>query len=135
MMSINLRTLLVAGSLMAAATASADDYGYFTLRTASGEATSFTAVGLKMTFSGGKLLATQNGQTTELAVDALDAMFFSTSASSTTAIDAIAQSDGTVEVFSLNGVRVAEGRLADLQLTKGVYIARQNGKSTKFVVK
>lgn len=130
---MKLRNLLFLAALMTAGTAAADDYGYFTLRNSSGEVTTFTAVGLKMTFANGKILATQDGQTTELSLDALDAMYFSNEQA--TAIESVATGTDRVTVFNLSGVRVGEGQLSELNLPKGVYIVSKNGTKTKVLVR
>lgn len=128
------KTMILALVALLAATAHADDYGYFTVRNADGEATSFTAIGLKMTFADGKLLATQDGTTTALPIDALDAMYFANEA--TTSIQSVAATqDSRATVYTLSGVRVAEGRLDSMNLPKGVYIVNKNGVTTKMTVR
>lgn len=128
--------ILALAALLTAVTARADDYGYFTVRNADGDATSFTAIGLKLTFADGKLLATQDGTTTELPVEALDAMYFANEAATPTAIQAAtATAGGHATVYTLSGVRVAEGKLGDLHLPKGVYIVSKNGTTTKMTVR
>lgn len=133
-MYMKVRKLLLLGLLCIAGTAAADDYGYFTVRQSDGQTTTFTAIGLKMTFNDGKLVATQNGQTTELSLANLSAMYFSDN--STTAIDGVNTTvNDCVTVYTLGGIRVAEGTLTQLRLPQGIYIVDNNGQRTKMLVK
>lgn len=132
---MKIRKLLTLAALVLAGTANADEYGYFTVRNADGEATSFTAVGLKMVFADGKLVATQDGATTTLPLEALDAMFFSEKPTTPTAIESINTASDRVIVYNLSGIRVAEGRMDSLNLPKGVYIVSKNGTTTKMTVR
>lgn len=131
---MKIRKLLTLAALVLAGTANADEYGYFTVRNADGEATSFTAIGLKMTFADGKLVATQDGTTTTLPLEALDAMFFSDKPT-TTAIESVATASDHVVVYNLSGIRVAEGSMNSLNLPKGIYIVSKNGTTTKMTVR
>lgn len=129
------RITLALAALLAAGQASADSYGFFTLRQADGTATTLTAPGLKLTFADGKVLATQDGTVTELPLSAMSAMFFATS-NATTAIARPTTATGDVTVYNLGGVLVAKGStLQGLNLPKGVYIVDQNGVKTKMTVR
>lgn len=125
--------LLAFATLLATSVANAEEYGYFSVRNANGEVTTFTAVGLKMTFADGKLIATQDGLTTELPIDALNAMYFSDR--QTTAIGNVTRADDHVIVYNLSGMRIAEGRMDSLNLPKGLYIVSKNGTQTKVMVR
>lgn len=132
---MKIRNLLTCVALVLAGTANADEYGYFTVRNADGEMTSFTAVGLKMTFSDGKLVATQGGNTQMLPLTSLEAMFFADKSSTATAIGNVAADSDHVTVYNLSGIRVAEGRMNNLNLPKGIYIINKNGVTTKMTVR
>lgn len=132
-MYMKVRSLLLLGLFCVSGMAWADGYGYFTVRNASGETTTFTAVGLKMTFADGKLVATQDGQTAEFSLEQLSAMYFSNE--QTTAISGVASASDRVTVYTVGGVRVAEGALGQLSLPKGIYIVDNNGKRTKMLVR
>lgn len=125
--------LLAFATLLATSVANAEEYGYFSVRNANGEVSTFTAVGLKMTFADGKLIATQDGLTTELPIDALNAMYFSDR--QTTAIGNVTRADDHVIVYNLSGMRIAEGRMDSLNLPKGLYIVSKNGTQTKVMVR
>lgn len=130
---MKLRNMLFLAALMATGTVLADDYDYFVVQNSDGEATTFTANGLRMTFANGKLLATQDGKTTELPQESLSTMFFTNK--DATAIETVVAGNDTVTVYSLGGVRMGEGTLQEMKLPKGVYIVDKNGSRTKVLVK
>ena len=117
-------------------TANADDYEYLTVQKSDGTAVSFLSLGLTITFSGGNMVVTQNGTSTPLALSSLSKMFFSNS--DVSGIQIATQKNATVEVFDLQGRRIAaQMRMADVntQLPKGVYIVKKGDASVKVTVK
>lgn len=119
--------------------AHADTYPYLTFQTSDGATVSMATTALSITFSGGKLVATDGTLTKELTVAELSSMYFSTSDVTGIKEVAITDGDGAVETFTLQGVSF--GKFANLQsfqtsVAEGVYIVRTaSGKTFKVTVK
>lgn len=114
----------------------ADDYQYLTFLKSDGSSLSVTAEGLKITFVDGNLVATQGGQTTTIALTDLNKMYFT---SESTAINeaSIAGKQQPFTVVSVSGMTVGRFNSAEemnQQLPRGIYIVKQDGKSTKVIV-
>lgn len=127
--------LMLALLASAALNASADNYNYLTVQKQDGTEQSFTAQGLTITFANGNMVATQDGQTTTLALSELNKMFFS---QEPTGIEDVSISEPAGEVsgavYDLSGRKVTSAPASSSTpslLKKGIYIV--NGK--KIVVK
>lgn len=152
------RTLLIAlAAAMEAGALQAADYGYLALRQADGTLTTLAADGLRITFADGQLLATQGTQTATLPLSSLDAMYFTTQA--TTAIASARSASPSVRVSGssvvvsaregaeaslhrLDGVRVARltasgsgAETLGANLQAGVYIVKVDGQTSKIIIR
>ena len=117
-------------------TANASNYDYLTVQKSDGTAVSFPSSGLTITFSGGNMIVTQSGTPTTLPLSTLSKMFFGDR--NVSSIQAATQEKASVEVFDLQGRRIAaQMRMADVntQLPKGVYIVKKGNTSVKVTVK
>lgn len=127
---------IIALMLLVVAKGFADDYGYLTVQKQDGTEQSFVATGLKLTFSGGKMIAEQNGSSTTLTLSELSKMFFSKTATSIDRATSAAE-DAELNVYTIDGV--SKGKVAnalDVQIMgRGVYIIKQGNKTAKVVVK
>lgn len=134
-------TLFLLFALTAVLGTTAQSLDYLTFRTADGTEQSLTAVGLKLTFSDGQLVATGNGETTTFSLTDLSSMFFSQTATSIAGItDANATKvdivNGQLKVTAPAGSRISvhslDGRQANSNnLPKGVYLVRVNNQTLK----
>lgn len=151
------RTIMASVALAAALAVQADGYGYFALRQTGGDVTTLASDGLLITFSDGKLVATQGGTTTTLSLASLDAMYFtesdaagitgvSTEKASLTvsghSVKVAAKAGARVSLHNVGGVcvgsLVATGNGAETLgegLQSGIYIVNVDGTATKVVVK
>lgn len=125
-------------AMLAVAAAHAETYPYLTFQKVDGSMVSIGVESLTMTFSDGKLIASNGSESQELTVSDLSSMYFSSE--NTTGIKdiAISDADGEVEVFSIHGV--SYGKYCNLQAftskaTAGVYVVKGNGKTQKIAVK
>lgn len=124
-----------------AGTAAADSYDYLTFRTSDGTEQSITAVGTKITFSNGSLVATNGSTTVTKTLSDMSAMYFATTASgiadvTTNAVSA-AIVDGRLSVNAPAGTTVrlygADGRQlsTSARLERGVYVVRVGSQTFK----
>ena len=125
-------------SIMAASTANvlADDYSYLSFESTDGSAQTFTAQGLEISFSNGNAVVTSGNEQTTIALSSLVRMTF-TNDSGTTAIQSLStQSDSRYEVWTVSGVYMGQydSRAALQQLTHGVYVVKNNGKTQKMIL-
>jgi len=131
------RLLFIALVALAASTqAMAGDYDYLLVEQSDGTKTSFTALGLTITFSDGSFVATQDGSTTTLTLTDLTKMYFSSTASGVKEIAAPADSQATI--YTASGQLV--GTFSSLSaartlLSKGLYVVKQKGETKKLTVK
>ena len=128
-------------AIMSIETGAADfTYKYLVLTASDGAQTALAAEGLKLTFADGQLVATNGDGEQSVALASLASMAFAET-DSTTGIDAsLAKSgaDARCEVYTLGGVHVgtyASCSALQSQLKSGVYVVKQNNKSTKIIVK
>lgn len=130
--------LFIIGTCMSGPAAHADSYPYLTFQKSDGTTVSMESASLVMTFSDGKLIASNGTDSQELTVADLSKMYFSeTGATGIQDVD-VADADGEVEVFSLQGV--SYGKFSTVQsflntAEPGVYIVKVNGKSQKIMVR
>jgi len=123
-------------AIMASVQVYADDYGYLIFQQQDGTTSSVTALGTTITFSGGNLIATQDGETTTIALASMDKMYFS----STSGIDrpTTAEADGKKQVYTTAGNYLGtfdESESLEGKLQKGLYVIKQNGETRKVVVR
>ena len=74
------RTLISMLTLLAVTAASADNYSYLAFQTADGSTRNIGVESLEMTFSDGKLMASNGTESLEISVADLTRMFFSSEA-------------------------------------------------------
>lgn len=118
--------------------ANADTYPYLSFETQDGTTRSVSVESLTMTFSDGKLLASNGTDSYEIDVASLSRMYFS--ASNVTAISDLERSDthGQMDVYTLSGVKVGSfDNDAALRngVGAGVYIVKSNGKTFKVALR
>lgn len=130
------KILLTLMLVIPAGVAMADGLPYFSFQTSSGETTTLSVTGLKITFSEGNIVATNSdGASFTTSVAALAKMYFSATA---TGIDAVAESTiAEGDIYNVQGVRVRRtDEMGEVRgLPEGVYVVRQNGKTRKVLVK
>ncbi len=115
----------------------ADDYtyGYLVFTTNDGKEQSFAVEDLTLTFSDGKLVASNGTTTQTFSLADLAKMFFSENA--TDGIETL-KVDGEVEVFTVSGIRMGQyASIADARrvLPQGKYIFKQGSKTNKIAIK
>ena len=133
-----LLAMILAGTLAAQAA----DYEYLTIEKSDGTAQSLTAVGLKITFSNGNLMATSGTESATIALSDLSRMYFSNTKEAT-AIDNLqmddlqSAADKDIEIYDLQGRRIKGqiGKSSNSQMPKGIYLVKQNNKTKKVQVK
>lgn len=137
-MKRNIALLLFAA---VAGTAMADSYDYLTFRTADGAEQSITAVGTKIVFTDGNLVATNGSTTITKSLSDMSAMYFAATASGIADVttDAVSASiiDGRLSVTAPAGPAVslytADGRQLSTSshLDRGVYVVRVGSQTFK----
>ena len=111
-------------------TAKAVDYQYLTIEKTDGTTLTLTAVGLSISYSDGNLVATNGTEKATLTLIDVTRMYFSNTGEATGIQGTVADTDGEVEIYDLNGRKISK---ADMR--KGVYIIQRKGKATKIQVK
>lgn len=127
-----LLTLLLA---VPAGLAMADGFPYFAFQTSSGETTTLSVTGLKITFSDGNIVATnEEGANFTTSIESLAKMYFSATA---TGIDAVTSTAAEGDIYNVQGIRVGRtDKMGEVRgLPEGVYVVKQNGKTRKVLVK
>ena len=129
-------------AILAIGTQAADfTYKYLVVKVSDGTQTALDAEGLQLTFADGQLVATNGTGSQSFALAQLASMTFSETDGTTTGIDptaAIGTAGGRVEVYTLSGRLVGtfdSASTLDTQLRSGVYVVKQNKKSTKIIIK
>ena len=130
--------LFLIGTCLYGVMAHADSYPYFTFQKSDGSTVTMESTSLTMTFSDGKLIASNGTDSQELTVSDLLKMYFSEDGATGIQNVDVSDADGEVEVFSLQGV--SYGTFGTLQSFKnsaepGVYIVKVNGRSQKIMVR
>ncbi len=130
--------LFIIGTCMSGPVAHADSYPYLTFQKSDGTTVSMESASLVMTFSDGKLIASNGTDSQELTVADLSKMYFSESGATGIQDVDVSDADGEAEVFSLQGV--SYGKFSTVQsflntAEPGVYIVKVNGKSQKIMVR
>lgn len=130
------RTLISMLTLLAVTAASADNYSYLAFQTADGSTRNIGVESLEMTFSDGKLIASNGTESLEISVADLTRMFFSSEA---TAIKDISlDADSPVKVYTVEGVCVGSYdsmASASANMGKGVYIVKGEKTTHKITVR
>ena len=113
----------------------ASDYPFLNIEQVNGTITTLESTGLTITFSDGKLIATQNGSSTSFSLTDLNKMYFGT----TSGIKLFeSDNDQSFTVYNISGTKMGEFKnSSDIynKLSKGIYIVEKNGKSYKLSVK
>ncbi len=130
--------LFIIGTCMSGPVAHADSYPFLTFQKSDGTTVSMESASLVMTFSDGKLIASNGTDSQELTVADLSKMYFSESGATGIQDVDVSDADGEAEVFSLQGV--SYGKFSTVQsflntAEPGVYIVKVNGKSQKIMVR
>ncbi|WP_141241302.1 hypothetical protein [Prevotella sp. 885] len=130
------RTLISMLTLLAVTAASADNYSYLAFQTADGSTRSIGVESLEMTFSDGKLIASNGTESLEISVADLTRMFFSSEA---TAIKDISlDADSPVKAYTVEGVCVGSYdnmASASANMGKGVYIVKGEKTTHKITIR
>ena len=116
--------------------ASADNYSYLAFQTADGSTRNIGVESLEMTFSDGKLIASNGTESLEISVADLTRMLFSSEA---TAIKDISlDADSPVKVYTVEGVCVGSYDNmagASANMGKGVYIVKGEKTTHKITIR
>ena len=112
-------------------------YNYLVMADNEGQRTPLNVNGLELKFSDGMLMAVNADGTYTFQLASLASMYFSETTTSITEADK-ANSHSSFEVFTLSGL--CRGSFADMSdikgsLPAGIYVVRQNGKTTKIALK
>ena len=110
----------------------AANYNYLVFTLTDGTTKSITANNLNITFADGKLEATSGNDGISIDLNVLAKMEFSND--NTTGIDTIEANvtlDEATEIYDMNGRRMP----SSTTLSRGIYIIKSNGKTTKITVK
>lgn len=130
------RTLISMLTLLAVTAASADNYSYLAFQTTDGSTRNIGVESLEMTFSDGKLIASNGTESLEISVADLTRMFFSSEA---TAIKDISlDADSPVKVYTVEGVCVGSYdnmANASANMGKGVYIVKGEKTTHKITIR
>lgn len=113
-------------------------YKYLVVTSADGTQTSLSSSGLKLSFADGKMIAANGTDSKSFTLTELARMQFAETAS-TTAIDRSLTADSQrVEAYTLSGMFAGSSdSMSSLQsqLRSGVYVVKQNNKSSKIIVR
>ena len=110
----------------------AAEYSYLVFTLSDGTTQSVSTTDLNITFANGNMTATSGGNTVTIALSNLTKMEFSNEGAtgiSTVSCDFTITDD--TEVYDLNGRRLP----SNATLSRGIYIIKSNGKTTKVQVK
>ncbi len=128
-----MKKLLILALLAALAMGTkAADYTYLVFTLTDGTSKSITANNLNITFADGNLTATSGSESVTIALTTLSKMEFSND--NTTGIDTIEANvtlDEATEIYDINGRRMPSATT----LSRGIYIIKSNGKTSKITVK
>ena len=134
MRKLILSILALSGTMQA----SADEYPYFSFQNADGTTVSMSVESLQITFSGDRLIAKNASEKRELSFADLSRMFFSAEAAAISELPAAAAGGVRKTVYSLSGVSLGSfGSLDEIKerLGSGMYIVKDNGNTTKIMVR
>lgn len=131
------RLLILTMAMCSGMLAHADDFPYLTFEQADGSELAFDVESLEMYFDGGTLYVQNASGSKSLAVSDLKRMYFSSVADGVTEISASPKST-SISAYDLTGKYVGQfASVNQLQtaLPKGIYVVKQNTKTSKIVVK
>ena len=125
-MILTMLALLTLGS-------SAEDYNYLVFTQSDGTTKSIAAGNVTIAFADGNLTATSGSETVTIPLGSLTKMAFSNDGTTgivlTTADGKLTADDA--EVYDLNGRRLP----SSVTLSRGIYILKSNGKTSKIQVR
>lgn len=133
------KLLTIVSALAIAATATADDYEYLTIRKTDGSVVSLKSANLMMSFENGKFTAISASVNTSISLTDLASMYFSSTDEATGIEDIpVADAKGKLEAFSTQGI--SYGTFDNIEalkkaLPEGIYIIKSNGKTYKTAVR
>ena len=129
---------LLALAGMATAQAEDNDYPYLMFQTTDGTTTAVASSNLTITFSDGKLIATDaNTGTQTFTLTDLSKMFFSTDATGIEETEAETDNEA-VEVFTTTGISLGKFenmKEAQSALERGIYVMKSKSRTLKIAVK
>lgn len=113
----------------------ASDYPFLNIEQTNGAITTLESTGLTITFTDGKMVASQNGSSTTFSLTDLNKMFFGT----TNGVKLLeSENEKSFTVYNISGIKIGEfENTSDInnKLNKGIYIVEKGGKSYKLSVK
>lgn len=113
----------------------ASDYPFLNIEQTNGAITTLESTGLTITFTDGKMIASQNGSSTTFSLTDLNKMFFGT----TNGVKLLeSENEKSFTVYNISGIKIGEfENTSDInnKLNKGIYIVEKGGKSYKLSVK
>ncbi len=111
----------------------AADYNYLVFTLNDNTTQAISASYLNITFSNGSLIATSGSETVTIELTKLTKMAFSNdNATGIQTIESAAVTiDSATEIYDLNGRRLPNGS----QLSRGIYVIKSNGKTSKVQIK
>ena len=130
------RAFLTLAMIVSVALTNAADYHYLVFKSADGNSTSLSALGLTITFQDGNLVASDGTTQASFPLSELSSMYFSNTSGIATV--STARNDGLVTVYSATGACC--GQFSSLgearqQLQPGVYVMRMKDQTIKIAVK
>jgi len=134
------KTILSLALMLSALTASAADYSYLTFQLLDGVQQSVSMNGLKIVFSNGNMVAqSTSGETlATIAVASLDKMFFTAEPTGIRQATAMPDDGGLITAYTASGMMAGQfAKRSDMlgHLPKGIYVIKQNGHTSKIVVR
>lgn len=113
----------------------ASDYPFLNIEQTNGAITTLESTGLTITFTDGKMVASQNGSSTTFSLIDLNKMYFGT----TNGVKLLeSENEKSFTVYNISGIKIGEfENTSDInnKLNKGIYIVEKGGKSYKLSVK
>lgn len=113
----------------------ASDYLFLNIEQTNGTITTLESTGLTITFTDGKMIASQNGSSTTFSLIDLNKMYFGT----TNGVKLLeSENEKSFTVYNISGIKIGEfENSSDInnKLNKGIYIVEKGGKSYKLSVK
>ncbi len=131
------RLLILTMAMCSGMLAHADDYPYLTFEQTDGTELSFDVESLEMYFDGGNLYVQNASGSKTLSVSDLKRMYFSSVVDGVTELTASSKAT-SLSAYDLTGKYVGQfASVSQLQtaLPKGIYVVKQNTKTSKIVVK
>ena len=121
--------LLTAILVISFATIKAEDYKFFTIEKTDGTSQTMTAVGLRINYTDGYLVAQNGNETTKILLSDLKRMYFTNEAAAIS--DITDEKASNNETYDMQGRRITDKPL----MNRGIYIIKKDGKTQKVFVK